>query len=52
MKKDFHNIKVILLLGFTMTILSACTDFLISFGVSSPQLAARFALCGWFFDTP
>lgn len=28
MKKDFHNIKVILLLGFTMTILSACTDFL------------------------
>ena len=26
--------------------------YLISFGVSSPQLAARFILCGWYFDTP
>ena len=24
---------------------------LISLGVSSPQLAARFVLCGWYFDT-
>src|SRR5450759_1462313 len=28
------------------------TIILISFGVSSPQLAARFALCGRYFDTP
>ena len=27
-------------------------DNLISFGVSSQQLAARFVLCGWYFDTP
>jgi len=26
--------------------------YLISFGVSSPQLAARFVLCDWYFDTP
>jgi hypothetical protein len=27
-------------------------EYLISFGVSFPQLAAKFALCGWYFDTP